>query len=93
MLQGIYCLSLKHIWVTINYAPKTIADDPENDYYDYLWITFVWIATSTVCRSGDLAPTPSKPGALTSIVTLDWLNIDDELLKNINLSGRDKCLL
>ena len=66
--------------------------DPENDYYDCLLVTFDWIATTTVCRTGELAPTPSKPGALTSIVTLDKLNIDGEWFKDVNLSDRGKWL-
>ena len=48
---------------------------PTKYYYDLLLVTFDWICTTTVCRTGELAPVLSKPGAEVSIVTLGSLKI------------------
>ena len=50
---------------------------PDKHYYDLLLITFDWICTTTLCRTGELAPDLSQPGALDAIVTLDKLKIEN----------------
>ena len=52
--------------------------EPTKHYFDCLLVVFDLICTTTICRTGELAPTRSKPGALTSIVTLDKLCINGE---------------
>ena len=48
---------------------------PEENYLDLLLVTFDWISTTTLCRTGELAPDLSQSGALDAIVTLDKLRI------------------
>ena len=48
---------------------------PEKEYYDLLLVTFDYICTTTICRTGELAPKLNKPGALSSVVTLDMVRI------------------
>ena len=48
---------------------------PERFYHDLLLITFDLICTTTVCRTGELAPVLSAPGAASNIITLDKLQI------------------
>ena len=48
---------------------------PERFYHDLLLVTFDLICTTTVCRTGELAPVLSAPGAASNIITLDKLQI------------------
>ena len=45
--------------------------NPEENFYDLLLVSFDWICTTTFCTTGELALRLNKPGALSSVITLD----------------------
>jgi hypothetical protein len=66
---------------------------PKEEYMDLVLVTFDWISTTTLCRTGELAPDLSQPGALDVIVTLDKLRIGNSWFKDIPMEKRKPALV
>ena len=61
---------------------------PNLYYYHLLLVTFDWICSTSICRTGELAPELSKPDAASKIITLDQVKIGNKWLKSIPLHRR-----
>ena len=61
---------------------------PKQFYYDCLLVTFDWICTTTCCRTGELAPLITKPGAEAVIPSLSHLKIGGTWFSKIHKSKR-----
>ena len=51
--------------------------EPDKHYFDLLLLTFDLVCTTSVCRTGELAPVMSDPDKATTFVTLKDLKLDN----------------
>ena len=62
--------------------------NPDKNYMDLLLITFDYVCTTAVCRTGELAPDLSDPEQATSFPTLKDLRLDNTWWEEVPAQSR-----